>query len=110
MINVNISEISNKHLDLPDDKEVDDNGEEIKHRELTLKGEKLPIFVDVTNVDVSKNMSNDHGAINVLDKSVAEHEAKNEDGYNLPAIYLEFRNRNIDRPLLDTCIYQRDLN
>ena len=82
MINVNISEISNKHLDLPDDKETDDNGEETKHRELTLKGVKLPIFVDVTNVDVF----NDHGAINVLDKSMAEHEAKNEDGYNLPAI------------------------
>ena len=82
MINVNISEISIKHLDLPDDKEVDDNGEEIKHRELTLKGEKLPIFVDVTSVDAS----NDLGAISVLDKRMDEHEAKDEDGYNLPAI------------------------
>ena len=61
--------------------------------------------MDVTNVDAS----NDLGAINVLDKSMAEHEAKDEDGYNLPTIKLEFRNRNLYKPLLDTRIYQRDL-
>ena len=42
----------------------------------------MPIFVDVTSVDAS----NDLGAISVLDKRKDEYEAKDEDGYNLPAI------------------------
>ena len=49
-------------------------------------GELLPISVDMTKADASKNMPKECEAINVLNKSVTKQEAKCEDGYYLPAI------------------------
>ena len=50
-IHVHISEILIKHHEVPDDKDVDNDGEEIQHRELPLKAvEMLPIFMEMPHL------------------------------------------------------------